>query len=445
MFYLKNFLWKKIKLKKGGKMMSKMKGFSLTSIFAVLVLCFIGTSVVSASPGEVPDYKPVADEMIGSNGITWMPKVEYARLVLTVAKPDGTVIEKTFDSGGTPCLNLSDILTGNSCDGSYTYELRVIPNAENRDMRRKPLTQTGYFLVQGGVIVTPGAPKGLDRTQDIVDDDDVIITGHLGVGPGCTEDMFFGLDRIVISGATPKIYFKDTSDGFICPGNDWRILINQDTCGSANFFSIEDTDAGSRILTLEADAPANSLYVNSNGRIGMGTSTPRGPLEVKKTGSDAELFVTRTDGSIIFMNASANNAHVGSITSHPLKLMVGWTWRMRLNTDNSLDMRSGAACTTAGEWRDASSKEYKENIANLTADEAFDTLSGLNPVKFNYKADKTEKEVGFIAEDVPELVATKDRKHMSAMDVVAVLTKVVQEQQKTISELKEKIADLEKK
>lgn len=40
--------------------------------------------------------------------------------------------------------------------------------------------------------------------------------------------------------------------------------------------------------------------------------------------------------------------------------------------------------------------------------------------------------MGFIAEDVPELVATKDRKGMSPMDVVAVLTKVVKEQQEAI-------------
>ena len=35
--------------------------------------------------------------------------------------------------------------------------------------------------------------------------------------------------------------------------------------------------------------------------------------------------------------------------------------------------------------------------------------------------------VAVVEEDVPELVATKNRKGMSAMDVVAVLTKVVQE------------------
>jgi hypothetical protein len=60
--------------------------------------------------------------------------------------------------------------------------------------------------------------------------------------------------------------------------------------------------------------------------------------------------------------------------------------------------------------------------------------SELNPVKYNYKADKEDEHLGFIAEDVPELVASKDRKGMSPMDVVAVLTKVVQEQQAALKE-----------
>ena len=70
----------------------------------------------------------------------------------------------------------------------------------------------------------------------------------------------------------------------------------------------------------------------------------------------------------------------------------------------------------------------------------------------DYKKDKEEVCLGFIAEDVPELVASKDRKGMSPMDVVAVLTKVVQEQQRRdkeqqsiISELQKRLAELEKK
>jgi len=98
----------------------------------------------------------------------------------------------------------------------------------------------------------------------------------------------------------------------------------------------------------------------------------------------------------------------------------------------------------------SASREYKTDIKKLSTQKAFDTLKELDPVEFAYKADSQEKHVGFIAEDAPELVATKDKKGMSSMDVVAVLTKVVQEQQRmmqdqqrTITELSEKVAQLQ--
>ncbi len=109
-----------------------------------------------------------------------------------------------------------------------------------------------------------------------------------------------------------------------------------------------------------------------------------------------------------------------------------------------LHMVSGAYVSAGGVWTNASSREYKKNIKDLTRDEAMGALKGLRPVKFSYKANIEETHVGFIAEDAPDLVVTKDRKGMSPMDVVAVLTRVVQEQQKTIAELSNKVAKLEK-
>ena len=41
--------------------------------------------------------------------------------------------------------------------------------------------------------------------------------------------------------------------------------------------------------------------------------------------------------------------------------------------------------------------------------------------------------------------ATQDRKGLSPMDIVAVLTKVVQEQKKTIAEMQERIQALEER
>ena len=95
---------------------------------------------------------------------------------------------------------------------------------------------------------------------------------------------------------------------------------------------------------------------------------------------------------------------------------------------------AGGAYTNGSLWISASSREYKDNIKGLKVEDAIETLQGLNPVTFSYKVSPEENHVGFVAEEVPDLVSTKDRKGLSPMDIVAVLTKVVQEQQRIIQE-----------
>ena len=98
----------------------------------------------------------------------------------------------------------------------------------------------------------------------------------------------------------------------------------------------------------------------------------------------------------------------------------------------------GAYVTTGGVWTNASSRALKRDIQPLPADEALQTLAGLVPVTFKYKIGN-EPHVGFIAEDVPDLVATADRKGLSAMDIVAVLAKVVQQQQTQLSDQRKEL------
>ena len=66
----------------------------------------------------------------------------------------------------------------------------------------------------------------------------------------------------------------------------------------------------------------------------------------------------------------------------------------------------------------------------------------LKPVTFQYKHSPEAQSIGFIAEDVPDLVATEQRNSLRPMDIVAVLTKVVQDQQKTIEDLSQKLDSL---
>ena len=104
----------------------------------------------------------------------------------------------------------------------------------------------------------------------------------------------------------------------------------------------------------------------------------------------------------------------------------------------------GGAYTSGGAWIEASSRDYKENIIELDQSESIQALTSLDPVRYNYKNNREEEFLGFIAEDVPDLVAMNGRKGMRAMDIVAVLTKVVQNQQRIINEQKDKNIEQDK-
>jgi len=112
---------------------------------------------------------------------------------------------------------------------------------------------------------------------------------------------------------------------------------------------------------------------------------------------------------VIYFQYATGNVGIGTdAPAHPLQL-------------------EGGAYSDGFIWWNGSSREYKDNIRELTSEEALNAFQGLNPVAFTYKTKAGEQHIGFIAEDVPELVATKDRKGLSPMDIVAVLTKIVQE------------------
>jgi len=121
-----------------------------------------------------------------------------------------------------------------------------------------------------------------------------------------------------------------------------------------------------------------------------------------------------------------------------------WTEKMTLDYNGTLAMFGGAYCDGYS-WVNASSRDYKENIEDLTTADALQVLEELKPVSFSYKTDKNDTNLGFIAEDVPDFVATKDRKGTNAMDFVAVLTRVAQEQQKQIAELKAELSLLKQR
>jgi len=542
--------------------MNRVKNALFSSVLLFSLFCLVGP-VGAVSAGE-----PVAHATAGADKIIWQPVVENAGLVLTVVGPDAATFDKTFDAGINPYFELLDNHGNRFGDGQCTYELRVIavvdPEVRSAleaarksgdesvvsELRRAGklpegvAVQSGSFLIKNGGIVmgeasAAGAAGDGDPAQQIqtsstndiagvslneqVINDDLIVTGSICVGFDCVIGEDFGKNTIVLKEQNLGIYFQDTSDSTSFPTNDWRISVNSSAEAGENSFAITDVDGGVTPFKVMAGAPDSSIYLDSFGRLGLGTSTPTAqvhiasgdspsvrlhqdnslgleaqtwdvagnessffirdatngfnvpfkiepgaptgtlsltsdgkvgigtwepaePLELETTAADARFVANRTDGATALVSGSRKFAVFGAATVHPMRFVSAARWLMQLNLDRSLQMRNGATCDATGHWNDYSSREAKENIESLTVSEAMDTMQKLDPVKFNFKSDASrEGYVGFIAEDVPVLVATGDRKHINAVDIVAVLTKVVQSQQKTIDKMSKKMTELERK
>lgn len=210
---------------------------------------------------------------------------------------------------------------------------------------------------------------------------------------------------------------------------------------------------GSENFLMKFTAPTiggNSQVFDDGNKIGIGTTEPKQRLEVngniqihERNSSVAGLMMTQSTGETGYiMHNRANTLTIGAGSVD--RITIDHDGNVGFGTSRPLhpiELENGAYVSAGGVWTDSSSREKKENIAALSPEEALAALANLEPVTFNYKQENREQYVGFIAEDVPELVASSDRTGLSAMDIVAVLTRVVKLQQKQIAELESRLEE----
>jgi Chaperone of endosialidase len=263
------------------------------------------------------------------------------------------------------------------------------------------------------------------------------------------------------------------TDVTITTGDGPTVNLNQDNTlalgaqnwsltGDETAVYLDDNTGGQTPLTVFKGAPDDSLTVASNGRVGIGTSAPSGRLHVVDNVNSTSFiwaenpFVGTGAAAVLRAQAGATvlnfQAHASARTITRFGLTLGgWSELLAvggnglvMGTASNLPVIIGAnnvqrilanaaGVTVFGTFTNSSSREYKEGIEAVASDEARTALAGLRPVKFKYKGD-AEENLGFIAEEVPDLVSVMGRKSIAPMDIVAVLTKVVQEQQQKIAE-----------
>jgi hypothetical protein len=295
-------------------------------VFASAVLVCLQTVAVQA--------QKLANINSKGSSVRWDVAAQHAGLTITVSAPDGQVYRREFPAGSSPEFILADKEGNRLPDGQYTYELRLTPvlgagvkdelaasrgrgdDAKvERDMRKRgllpsqPLVESGSFtILNGSVIVagavedprrsaktteqrTPSVPSGNTVTRlrnhraslfampDFVIADDLIVQGSACVGLDCVNGEVFGFDTIRLKENNTRIQFDDTSVGSF-PTNNWQIRANSSANGGESFLGFVDqgasgnSETGTIVFLVDAGAPANSVKVDSSGRLGLRTATP---------------------------------------------------------------------------------------------------------------------------------------------------------------------------
>lgn len=275
---------------------------------AATLACLLNTPPLHAQTDSGTRPAAIAARLEATR-LEWTPAAPHGRAVLRIAR-DGEAPQDLVLPGPL-VFSLQDHPLP---DGRYTYELTLAPTTtavrpDDATMAAaNPLAAassggpTGALLagnvsVAGGAFVLPPAtlPPGegtaADRspaqttrssqalrtrslaTKDQLVADDQIVQGSLCVGLDCVNNENFGFDTLRLKENNLRIKFEDTSVGAF-PSNDWQIIANDNASGGASYLGIDDVTGNLAPVRWMAGAPANSLLVDPQGRVGVGTGVP---------------------------------------------------------------------------------------------------------------------------------------------------------------------------
>lgn len=284
----------------------------------------------------------VAEVRVGSTRVDWVPVVHAERWILTVSGPSDFFLKRQFEAGKAPFFSLFDSEGDRLPDGSYDWELRGIqereaeapeppsrpretgktfnaPRAPELELSGQIAIRNGSFVTapEGGGADTPQSPLHNVTAKDFIQTGKFANDGNACIGGECNSLSDVDFSALKLRSTLPHLKFDDVElpcEG--CPtGNphDWAVFINQNNTNQFAISEYVDDVLTSTPFTLSGGAPDNSLFVSSNGNVGVGTSTPGARFEVK--GGEVRFPAGSNLGGFTHFNYSGDkNNYIRGIT-----------------------------------------------------------------------------------------------------------------------------------
>jgi len=164
----------------------------------------------------------------------------------------------------------------------------------------------------------------------------------------------------------------------------------------ANIYSFDRTGGTYKNINLN-----DKMYIKSDGNVGIGTVSPVYGLDVSSTIRATNYMYVSDNGAFgryIGCWAANNNWAIGSHDSS-----TGTTYKLRIGVSNGTgDWRGEYPDIFSGAYNNVSDYRIKENITNLNY--GLNEIKKIRPVLYNIKNDLNNKQIGFLAHEMQEII-----------------------------------------
>jgi len=274
--------------------------------------------------------------------------------------------------------------------------------------------------------------------------------GRIGLGTSTPS-----VDLHVISGDTPTLRLQqDGSSGF--QPQTWDVAGNE-----TNFFVRDVTNGSTLPFRMRPGAPTSSIFVDSDGLVGMNTSSPDAGLHVRRSDGNANIKIEETSGTAATRNMAEfiNNGKV-NVRFEDSNSNNFWNYevdnRFVINHNGDMDdemaLTATGNMTITGTLTENSDRNVKNSIVAVDAQSILDKLAALPISHWQYNDTPGVRHIGPMAQDfyatfgVGETdtgITAIDRDGV-ALAAIQALNQKLEAKDALIQQLAERLAALEK-
>ncbi|MFC3195039.1 tail fiber domain-containing protein [Marinicella sediminis] len=255
--------------------------------------------------------------------------------------------------------------------------------------------------------------------------------GRIGVGTSTPT-----VEMHIVDGDSPTMRLEQNGSSGWTP-QTWDVAGNE-----TNFFIRDATNGSNLPFRIRPSAPSNSVYINTDGRIGFGTPSPSHALHVSASSNITLKLEDSTTGEswkIANKGASLQYGKTGSLTGR-FEFFDTGEFEIGDPAARIFDLESTGNLTILGTLSQNSDVNSKENIAQVNTAEVLQKVMDLPISVWNYKFDEDNvKHLGPMAQDFYKLFGLGSREDkIATLDTTGVALA-------SIKALADKLADKESK